>query len=75
MADNNSGSNNTFVFIIGGLVVAVAVIGWYVYNDGMFYRGGMPGENRMDVTIEAPAPSDAPNITIEAPAPSDAPST
>ncbi len=68
MADNNSGSNNMLVFILGGLVVAVAVIGWVLYNGGMYPRGGMQGGTHMDVTIQAPSAG-----TTEAPAKSAAP--
>lgn len=60
MADNSSGSSNVLVFIIGGLVVAVAVIGWFVYNGGMFSRGAMPGPADTNITIESTSKSEAP---------------
>lgn len=61
MADNNSGSSNVLVFIIGGLVVAVAVIGWFVYNGGISLDGTSGGGNNTDIKIEVPAATEAPS--------------
>ncbi len=55
MADNNSGSSNALVFIIGGLVVAVAVIGWVLYNGGISVGGTSSGTNNTDIKIEVPS--------------------
>ncbi len=47
-------------FILGGLVVAVAVLGW------LFYSGNIGGASKPDSTTNT-------NVTIEAPEPAPAP--
>lgn len=52
MAENTSGGGNTgLAFIVGGLVVVVAVIAFL-----LFARGGLPGEEtkKVDVDINVP---------------------
>jgi hypothetical protein len=54
MADHRAperGSNNTLYFIVGGLVVLVAVLAYLFLGGGI---GDMGGDT--NVTIEAPAP-------------------
>ncbi|MDP3265025.1 MAG: hypothetical protein U1E06_14765 [Tabrizicola sp.] len=58
-------SNGAIIFIVGGLVVAVAVLG-YVFTDG-FGGGSMPG-----ATSDAPAISIENNATAPAAAPAPA---
>ncbi len=49
MAENTSASNNTLYFIVGGLVVIMAGIGF------LYFGGHMPGSaSKMSITIEAP---------------------
>lgn len=54
MAENtNSGGGNAgMAFIIGGLVVVVAIIAWFV-----FARGGAPETKNVDVNVDMPAVS------------------
>lgn len=51
MAENtNSGGGNAgMAFIIGGLVVVVAIIAWFV-----FARGGAPETKNVDVNVDLP---------------------
>jgi hypothetical protein len=52
MADNESQKSSTgMAFVVGGLVVAVLVIGYFVLG------GQMPGSKNVDVDISVPAPS------------------
>jgi len=63
-----SGSNNTLYFIVGALVVAVLIIGWFMY-------GGDETPDAVETTIETPAePTPAPE-PMPAPAPEPAPAT
>ena len=61
-----SGSNNTLYFIVGALVVAVLIIGWFMYGG----EDEMP--DTVETTIETPAEPAAP--LEPAPAPEPAPS-
>lgn len=45
---NDGNSNNTLYFIVGGIVVAIAIIG------GLFYSGRLDGGSQ-DTALEAPA--------------------
>jgi hypothetical protein len=50
MADgSSSGSNNALYFIVGGLVVVVAVFGYVFFGH---HGGSAPG--KLDITITAP---------------------
>lgn len=51
MAENtNSGGGNAgMAFIIGGLVVVVAIIAWFI-----FARGGAPETKNVDVNVDLP---------------------
>ena len=49
-----SGSNNTLYFIVGALVVAVLIIGWFMYGSD----DEMP--DAVETTIETPAEPAAP---------------
>jgi len=53
-----SGNNSTpwLAFLVGGLLVVVAVIGWFVYS------GQTAPTKQLDVTIEAPKMPEAPAI-------------
>lgn len=60
------GSNNTLYFIVGALVIAVLIIGWFMY-------GGDTVDEAVDVdvTTEEPATPAADvdtNVTVETPA-------
>jgi phosphoglycerate-specific signal transduction histidine kinase len=58
MAEGSGNSNATpwLAFLIGGLLVVVAVIGWFVWS------GQSAPARKVDVTIEAPKLPDAPAI-------------
>lgn len=53
MAENNTnsggGGNAGLAFIVGGLLVVVAVIAWF-----MFGRGGMDNSRDVDVDVSLP---------------------
>ena len=52
MAENETEKSSTgMAFIVGGLVVAVMVIGYFVLG------GQMPGSKNVDVDVNVPAPS------------------
>jgi hypothetical protein len=62
MENNESQKSNTgMAFVVGGLVVAVLVIGYFVLG------GEMPGSKNVDVDVNVPAPS----APVEATPPSD----
>lgn len=51
MADPNrrsSSSNTGLAFILGGVVVALVVLAWFIFG------GGLPGADEPDVKIELP---------------------
>jgi hypothetical protein len=52
MADGNSGGGSAMAFIVGGLVVVVAVIGFLVYSGGF----GAPSKT-VNLNIKPPAVS------------------
>lgn len=58
MAEDGKGSGNSgLAFIVGGLVVVVIVIAWF-----LFAGGGMPGGERdVDVDVSLPEAPAAPN--------------
>lgn len=50
MAENSSGGGNAgLAFIVGGLVVVVAIVAWFV-----FARGGAPETKQVDVDVSLP---------------------
>ncbi len=54
MADSSSGTNSTLAFIVGGLVVAVGVLAYFLYS---------PGGDSKDLNIKI----DLPEVTAPAP--------
>lgn len=58
MAEGSGNGSSTpwLAFLVGGLLVVVAVIGWFVYS------GRSAPAKQVDVTIEAPKLPDAPAI-------------
>ena len=56
MAEGSSGGNSGIAFIVGGLVVVVAVLAAIVFMGGI--PGG--GSKKVDVNISAPAMPSAP---------------
>ena len=58
MAEGSGNSSSTpwLAFLVGGLLVVVAVIGWFVWS------GQSSPAKQVDVTIEAPRLPDAPAI-------------
>jgi hypothetical protein len=52
MADGSSGGGNTFLgFIVGGLLVVVAVFGLFMFSGGHF-GGGAPAA-KFDVNVKS----------------------
>lgn len=50
MAENSSGGGNAgLAFIVGGLVVVVAIVAWF-----LFARGGAPDTKQVDVDVSLP---------------------
>ena len=62
-----TGGNSTMAFIIGGLVVAVGVIAWFIYGGDVTPASG-GGGTKTNITIENPKPA-APAPAATAPAP------
>lgn len=58
MADgnNNSGGTSFLAFIVGGLLVAVVVVGLFVYG-GHFGGAQAPSGGSLNVNVHAPTPS------------------
>jgi hypothetical protein len=53
MADGEGGGGTSFLaFLVGGLLVVVAVVGFMVYNGGGF--GSAPAKKSVDINISAP---------------------
>lgn len=68
MAEQSSGGGNTgLAFIIGAVVVVVAIIAWFV-----FMRGAAPETKDVDIDVSVPEVS-APEIPTPAPAAPSAP--
>jgi hypothetical protein len=51
MADNAENGNGGLYFIVGALLVAVVVIGFFAFG------GSLSGNHKVDVTIEPPKAS------------------
>ncbi len=47
MAENNNGTNSSLAFIVGGLVVAVGVLVYFLYGQG-------PDDNDINIKIDVP---------------------
>ena len=64
MAENaRSGGSPVLAFIVGGLVVAVAVIGFLVYSGGGGSKPEMPKSVDVDVSLpKPPTMPDAPKM-------------
>ncbi|MGV8986251.1 MAG: hypothetical protein ACOH2H_08215 [Cypionkella sp.] len=55
-----SAGTSTLAFIIGGLVVAVAVIAWFIYGGDITPKsGGDAGNTSISIDNAAPAPAPA----------------
>jgi hypothetical protein len=56
MADNSGGSNSALALLVGALLVAVVVLGFFLYSGGHL---GAPAPNtaHFDVHVQAPKPS------------------
>jgi hypothetical protein len=53
MADGDGGGGNSFLaFIVGGLLVVVAVVGFMMYSGGNFSPA--PAKKSVDINISAP---------------------
>jgi hypothetical protein len=53
MAEGNSSGGNSFLaFLVGGLLVVVAVIGFMMYSGGNFSPA--PAKKSVDINISAP---------------------
>jgi hypothetical protein len=62
MAENSNSSTPWLAFLIGGLIVAVAVIGYFVYAGGAA-TPSMPESVNVDVNLpKAPPMPDAPSL-------------
>jgi hypothetical protein len=53
MAEGSGGGTSAIAFIVGGLLVAVLVIGFLMYQGGMF--GG--GDSGPELNVNIPAPT------------------
>lgn len=64
MAENSrNGATPWLAFLVGGLIVAVAVIAFVVYSGGGLARPSMPASVDIDVNLpKAPAIPDAPRL-------------
>ncbi|MDP3854316.1 hypothetical protein [Phenylobacterium sp.] len=63
MADDSSSSTPWLAFLIGGLIVAVAVIAFVVYSGGGMSKPQMPSSVEVDVNLpKAPPIPDAPQL-------------
>lgn len=61
MADNASGGGNAgLAFIVGGVVVVVAILAWFLLG-----RGGAPDTKNVDVDVKLPEVS-APSVPAPA---------
>lgn len=57
MAEQSSGGGNAgLAFIVGGVVVVLAIVAWFVFGGGM-----APQKKDIDVSIDAPEIS-APSV-------------
>ena len=55
MADGNSGGSSALAFIVGGLVVVVAVLGFLVYSGGFGAPSKTVNLNIKPPSVSAPA--------------------
>jgi hypothetical protein len=63
MAENSNSSTPWLAFLIGGLIVAVAVIAYFVYAGGGPATPSMPESVNVDVNLpKAPPIPDAPKL-------------
>jgi hypothetical protein len=60
MATEGNSGVPMLAFLVGGLLVLVAVIGYFMFYGGM---GSGPGDD-LDVNIEAPSAPSAPEINV-----------
>lgn len=68
MADQSRSSTPWLAFLIGGLIVAVAVIAFVIYSGGGMSRPEMPANVDVDVELPSPSIPDAP-VLPDAPIP------
>lgn len=63
MADDSKSSTPWLAFLVGGLLVAVAVIAFVIYSGGGLSRPQMPSNVEVDLNLpKAPAIPDAPRL-------------
>lgn len=63
MADDSRSSTPWLAFLVGGLIVAVAVIAFVIYSSGGMSKPQMPDSVEVDVNLpKAPAIPDAPKL-------------
>lgn len=63
MADESNSSTPWLAFLIGGLIVAVAVIAFVVYSGGGVSKPQIPSSVEVDVNLpKAPPIPDAPRL-------------
>jgi hypothetical protein len=55
MAESNSGGSSALAFVVGGLVVVVAVLGFLVYSGGFGAPSKTVNLNIKPPTVSAPA--------------------
>ena len=61
-APERKSNGGMLAFIVGGLIVAVAVIGWFVYSGGQAPAVPEAPEVNLDINVPAPKLPEAPRM-------------
>lgn len=63
-----SGGNSWLAFLVGGLLVAVAAIAWFMMSNGQVEQPAVAIPDQVDVNINAPEAPAIPEVPSPAPA-------
>lgn len=55
MSDQSTSGRSTIAFILGGVVIAIAAVVWYLAANDRGFFSSAPAPNGPSVTIELPA--------------------